>query len=164
LIEGEEKTMEFQGGTTVVILDSKKKSKLTLKGRCLKVMIDSCENIEIDINSTVLTSLEIVRCKKMNLICSNQNQPINTISIDLSEEVHFEMKQSLWMGRIYSSNCFGIKVSIPNKPIHSATYLKQQNDQEEEEEEEENNSDFSSQEITYISKGSLVTERVVREG
>lgn len=147
----------MQGGSTVIIHDSKK-SKITIKGRCVKVLIDSCQEMEIEINASVLTSLEIVRCKQVKLISSNTTSGLNTISVDLSEDVTFEMSQSLWLGRMYSSKCVGIKVSLPNKPIHNAVAPISVDDEIEEE------MDFSSQEITLVSKGSLITERVVREG
>lgn len=97
----------------VLVIQGAKNSKYELTpemGSLIKVFVESCVDCEITLHCNLITQhCEVAHCENMKIIVA---EPLNTLQIDLSKNVHVLYKQNVLKegNRVYHAGVSGLTV------------------------------------------------------
>jgi hypothetical protein len=87
-------------------------SVINIEARCTKVLIESCHNLKITLNSIVTTSTaEVWKCKGIDL---SINCKLETIQVDISDSITADFRRRDMIHQVVWAGVNDIKVSIPD--------------------------------------------------
>jgi len=144
--EGKNAERIIEGGNGGVIITECKQCRYKINGRVAKLAIVACEEVNIEVDATVVTGLvELTKCK--GVVVRIKGESVHTWQVDKSSDSTIEMEHD--GGKLFTAGSSQIRVKVAGIP----EYLIEGKDPDE-----------SQQYVTNVERGQLVTQKVLREG